>query len=340
MSVGNRSTSQLDTQGEASGNNNNTNAPLDENMVALKQALQQDRDTDHYDPTQDKEIRRKLRQDYRQLIQLTEDHRKEYASVTDHGLEETLNRANLLFTSVKNTQEGALDSKLLVLSAEITTQRARNLRMDNHLFSTDEYISKLKTLCAPGRSSQLEWDWRKLGRRAARFGGRCQSTGFMLGPLSVEKKIRKVTKQIRLTKNKEDLVQPSKLQQGDVQQQTNETSANVNAIYALLLEQGPTNYFKFITNPESFSQTVENMFYVSFLIRNSVAGIDDTSGQPILSTRNHPTMEELVGGLSKKQIIMSLSIPLWKEIIATYDIQETIIPTREKQAAMAEGKWY
>lgn len=72
------------------------------------------------------------------------------------------------------------------------------------------------------------------------------------------------------------------------------------------------NYFEFITNPESFSQTVENMFYVSFLIRNSVAGIDDTSGQPILSTRTYPTMDELAGGLNKKQIIMSLSIPLWK----------------------------
>jgi hypothetical protein len=60
------------------------------------------------------------------------------------------------------------------------------------------------------------------------------------------------------------------------------------------------------------------MFYVSFLIRNSVAEIDDASGQPILSTRAHPSMEELVGGLNKKQIIMSLSIPLWKVTKALY----------------------
>ncbi|KAI8341669.1 Nse4 C-terminal-domain-containing protein [Chlamydoabsidia padenii] len=315
------------------------NRQQDENLLALTQTLERDRNTDHYDPTQDKEVRRKLRQDYRQLIRNTEDHRREYADVKDHGLEETLSQANLLFTSVKNTQEGALDSKLLVLSAEITTQRARNLRLDNQHFNTDEYISKLKTYCAPDRSTS-QWNWAKLGRHAAKFNGKAHSIDFLLGPLSVEKKIRKQVRQIRLTKNKEDLVQPSKLKEDDIQQQTNETSANVNDIYRILDAHGPINYFKFITNPESFSQTVENMFYVSFLIRNSVAEIDDTSGQPILSTRAYPTMEEMVAGLTKKQIIMSLSMPLWEDIIQTYDIQAPIIPTREKQAAMTGGKWY
>jgi hypothetical protein len=45
---------------------------LDENLLALTQTLERDRNTDHYDPTQDKEVRRKLRQEYRQLIQNTE----------------------------------------------------------------------------------------------------------------------------------------------------------------------------------------------------------------------------------------------------------------------------
>lgn len=72
------------------------------------------------------------------------------------------------------------------------------------------------------------------------------------------------------------------LQESDIQQQENETLKNVNAIWRILDERGQTNYFQFVTNPESFSQTVENIFYVSFLIRNGVAEIDDSSGQPLL----------------------------------------------------------
>ncbi|CAO3609108.1 unnamed protein product [Cunninghamella echinulata] len=313
-------------------NNNNTSSSMATN--ALTETLERERDTNQYDPTQDKEVRRKLRQDYQ--------HRKELANVNDHGLEETLSQANELFTQVRNTQEAALDSRLLVLSADITTQKARNLRMDHNLFNIEEFISKLKTFCGGNNNTEnpnQEWKWEKLGKRAARFGRRGHASNFILGPLSVEKKAKRVVRQVRVTKNKEDLVQPAKLKIDDVQQQTNETSSNVNQIYKILDKHGPTNYFKFITNPESFSQSVENMFYVSFLIRNGVAEIDDTSGQPILSTRAHPSMEELAAGLSKKQIIMNLSIPLWRDIIDTYDVKALLF-LQENQKEMAAGKWY
>ncbi|KAG0172906.1 nuclear protein [Apophysomyces sp. BC1015] len=297
--------------------------PMDDAYATLTQHLNQETDRSAYDPSQDKEERRHLRQSYRKLITKTE---------------------------VRNTQEATLDSKLLVLSADLGTQKARNLRLDNQLFNADEFVSKIITY---GRSSHVaerernhrsneepDLDWKKIGLRAMSFSRKAHSMDFMLGPLSVEKKQRKVTRQARLVKNKEDLVQPTKLQESDMQQQENETSNNVNRIYRILDELGSVNYFEFITNPDSFSQTAENMFYVSFLIRNAVAEIDDSSGQPILSTRAPPLTEELANNLVKKQIIMSLDIPIWKEIIETYGIRESTIPTRLQQQEMAAGKWY
>lgn len=53
-------------------------------------------------------------------------------------------------------------------------------------------------------------------------------------------------------------------------------------VFDILGESQPINFFKFIINPESFGQTVENLFYLSFLIRDGKVSIDDDSGQPVL----------------------------------------------------------
>ncbi|KAI8059214.1 Nse4 C-terminal-domain-containing protein [Gongronella butleri] len=301
-------------------------------------------DKDHYDPNQDKEERRKIRFDYRKLIKTAEGNiernRREFATIGSDGLDKTVDEANALFAKVRNPSEATLDSKLLVISADITTQKARNLRVNHNLFNVEEFLAKVRGFCRPNTSG-TDWQWSKLGKRAAKYSRHVHATEFMLGPLHLEKKTRKVTKHVRITRNKEDLVRPQQLEQGDIQQQNNETSAAVNAIYKILDDRGPINYFEFITNHESFSQTVENMFYVSFLVRNGVAEIDDQSGQPILQTRAHPTIEELNAGLAKHQIIMSLSQPQWQKIIKTYGIRSSIIPTREQQQTqVGQTKWY
>ena len=51
-------------------------------------------------------------------------------------------------------------------------------------------------------------------------------------------------------------------------------------------QNGPMNFFEFVINPDSFSQSVENIFYLSFLIRDGKAKIfiDEKDGQPYVRT--------------------------------------------------------
>lgn len=46
-------------------------------------------------------------------------------------------------------------------------------------------------------------------------------------------------------------------------------------IFDILTEVEPVNFFKFFVNPNSFSQSVENLFYLSFLIRDSKMAIEE-----------------------------------------------------------------
>lgn len=88
-----------------------------------------------------------------------------------------------LFFSVKNTQEATLDSRLLVLSADLGNQKARNLRLESQMFSVDEFVSKIKRFARPRAGDDDEdLNWKKIGQKAFQFSARVQSIDFMQVP--------------------------------------------------------------------------------------------------------------------------------------------------------------
>ncbi|RUS24994.1 Nse4 C-terminal-domain-containing protein [Jimgerdemannia flammicorona] len=163
---------------------------------------------------------------------------------------------------------------------------------------------------------------------------------FRLGPLSVEQKTRKVHRVARLERNKGDLVQPQQLKESDIVRNVNQTTDNVSLIRHILQDRGPMGFFEFVVNPESFSQTVENIFYLSFLIRDGEASLKDVDGNLMLDYHNPPTNEEYEDGLTKKQLIMEMDMAMWREIVENFGITEPMIPTRERQELDVGGKWY
>lgn len=174
------------------------------------------------------------------------------------------------------------------------------------------------------QGDSLNWD--RFGRAAVRYNARPAVSGFLLGPLSVQKRTRQQTqRRARERIDPSQTVQPQDLRNEDLdKQETSNLTAmctNINQLLARtqgpardladqelarvspekltdkmrqdvmekynLADDGGVPFFQFCINPRSFGQTVENLFYLSFLIRDSTVGVaTDSRGLPTL--RGYP----------------------------------------------------
>ena len=262
------------------------------------------------------------------------------------GLFKTIEKANEIFGSVKQTSDATLDSRLLVSAADLSAKRTTQLNLGDTSqgIDVDEFVGKCKAFMRHGSGGRRRryrqdansgeddsvaegsadegdaYDWERLGCQACFPNNlRPPVSGFLLGPLSVQKKVRKQTqRRERLQKrDPREAVRPEELKAQDLQKKENSDLTTLcKKIYSLLAKiqtEGPDKvradvteemtdeevgiimarhkmandggvpFFQFVINPRSFGQTVENMFYVSFLIRDGTAGIySDSNGLPTL----------------------------------------------------------
>ena len=165
-----------------------------------------------------------------------------------------------------------------------------------------------------------EYNWEWLGRQACfPHNLRPPVSGFLLGPLSVQKRVRKLTQRRERLRPQDprDAIRPEEVRiTGNEKAENNNLTFLCNKIRALLgkiqaegqeaaqeeatddmtedellavfekhglAPDGGVSLFRFVINPHSFGQSVENMFYTSFLIKEGRFGVEfDSRGLPTL----------------------------------------------------------
>lgn len=383
---------------------------------------------DDYDPDQAIDERRKLRKGLRDLSKNLTDNRTEYLNPNSTGLLDTLRKANDYSSKVKQTSDATIDSRLLVNAADLSYRKTVALTSGDTSqgVDVDEFVSKCITYMrlANGASEDAarmpsgtqnrrgrgyndddgdEGDmlnWEHLGRFACLpNNARPSVPGFLLGPLSLEKRARKATQRRAALRHADmEETRPQELKMGDVERNEN---ANLTTLCTKILVRlnkaqrdvqtaveaeaedkdmtdeeiaqlmdrygtcpnGGISLFKFVVNPYSFGQTVENMFYVSFLIRDGKVGISyDDNGLPFLgmshiccflicttfltrsldATEPRDRSELAEQGARKHQAVIELDMQEWEEIIENWGIDEPLIPHREEEdhAAVRVKGWY
>ncbi|KAL9080599.1 MAG: hypothetical protein Q9157_000654 [Trypethelium eluteriae] len=202
----------------------------------------------------------------------------------------------------------------------------------------------------------------------------------VLGPLAVQKRVRApIQRRARQSKkNDGPVAQPELLEKEDLRQQENsslvkvckrirdvlvghlrqgeeleekltsgeieEEEAGEEIARLRLADTGEVGLFDFVVNPHSFGQTVENIFYVSFLIKEgSIRVGEDSNGLPTLGYEEARTIEEQrANQVTKHQAVFAIDFDTWEQLIDVFQIREPLIPHRAEDHATqptARG-WY
>ena len=152
----------------------------------------------------------------------------------------------------------------------------------------------------------------------------------------------------------------------DLEKDTQETTKLVRHVRDILEREGGEdgmNLFKFLINPDSYGQTVENLFYLSFIVKDGKACIDLQNNEAVICV--YPALscsetcmkeadrficrsadscepaddDQKAEGAHTSQLIIELDKKMWEDAIEAYNITESTIPTRVAQERTA-GKWY
>lgn len=89
--------------------------------------------------------------------------------------------------------------------------------------------------------------------------------------------------------------------------------------------RAPLSYFHAVLDPTSFSRSVENIYHVSFLVRDGKVSItlDEQHGLPFITPLS--TEQQESNRTEEKQFIVSIDMRRWQELVSAFDISEPMM---------------
>lgn len=242
-----------------------------------------------------------------------------------------------LFARVDRMNEFKADVELTYATASKIVNIAEYERRGRSNIDLDGLYDKLKQMIA---SQSAGTTMKKLGKVASAQSKRPPVIDFMVGPISLTRKVverRKPGERLRFDEDQQQSTR--QLQSDEVVNQNlqDQQTVTIRQIYTVLRQQvensgGPVHYYEFVINPHDFAQTNENMFFLSFLVRDSKVKLDvDDDDLPVLSIAEPAERED--GSQAKRrkvsQTVISMDYDSYLKLIDLYDIKDAIIPNRD-----------
>ncbi|KAL3569113.1 hypothetical protein D5086_029003 [Populus alba] len=172
--------------------------------------------------------------------------------------------------------------------------------------------------------------WKDIGVAVSHIFSSCPGCCTMVGPMDTELKQRKAVVGRRRTRPTGS-VQPQEVNDSGAKERT-DTDKNMATMFSILKNKRSVKLENLVLNRNSFAQTVENLFALSFLVKDGRAEIKvNENGWHLVSPRNAPDAGKVVSGeVAYRHFVFRFDFKDWKLMISAVEVGEELMPNRNQ----------
>lgn len=281
-----------------------------------------------------------VRAGYRSLmddITNNEEELGDVSGVCHTQLKEYMEANEALYQQVSAPQEAVLDARVMKQLARLCVRQAEQMSANITQFNQQEFAEKLMANMGGGGISRRKWIL--LGTQVKTMFKRSPCLTYLYGALDTTPPPPKERKErdVRATQatRVKDLVATKDTIMQEAEASDNQTEQLVQHVFKCLAsvwKQGgkvPVNFFRFVIDPESFGATIENLFHVSFLVKEGKVNIsvDEGLGLPVIVPVSSRRGAE--GGAAeerKNQVVMNMCMDDWQKLKESLQVRRALIP--------------
>ncbi|KAH0721001.1 hypothetical protein KY290_006286 [Solanum tuberosum] len=280
--------------------------------------------------------RRVLRSHYLNFKNRISDERDNISTVDSDRFKSIIEEVERLHQQVQKPREQVADAEALldITNTLVTTVKAHS----NGGVTPSDFVScLLRDFGQEGGSSRrTEEDgnsavhWYNVGRAVSHVFRGAPGCCTMIGPMNTEIKQRNpVVRKKRVMPTESE--HPEELDEPDGEGKT-DTDKNMATMFQILRRHKGAKLENLILNRRSFAQTVENLFALSFLIKDGRADITvDDKGCHRVSPRNAPASNAVLSGeVSYNHFVFRFDFQDWKLMLASVAVGDELMPHRNE----------
>ncbi|EPS69963.1 hypothetical protein M569_04797, partial [Genlisea aurea] len=276
--------------------------------------------------------RRVLRSKYLTVMHRISDERDDILLADSDKFKSIIKEVDTLHQLVQKPREQVADAEALygIANTLVTSVKAHS---DDGMTPMDFVSCILRDFSRQcgASSSQIPASvcWKDIGNAVIHMFKNAPTCSTMVGPMSSEVKKHKNTVRRNRVKPTEN-AKPEEVggEKGD--EEKTDTDKNMATMFGILRRHRKVNLENLILNRNSFSQTVENLFALSFLIKDGRAQVSvDEIGCHTVSPKNGPTAEEIRSGeVNYHHFIFRYDFEDWKLMLSCVKNGEELMPHR------------